>query len=290
MPELVALEERRIAVYRISAGAPEEIWQEKLRGYQFVALELYDADADGKAEIYVGQKHGNTGRTDVYRHQDGHVVKRGEIKGVFVRQNGGALYAQRYGFGKPFAGPIMEIKYDIAANVVTKIRDLKDGPYNVLGMGIGASRMAYLDHNDRLTITDRTGQMIWRGTNPLGGSTQDLVSGNGREKVKLQKKIMFEDFDGSGGEDLLVVKNELNPFWGFVGPFGGNKYKKGKFVIYTDRPGGWDVLKETREFEGYVSDYEYARVGGPNKQLSVCLVTPAGREKFKSRIIVVREL
>ena len=59
---------------------------------------------------------------------------------------------------------------------------------------------------------------------------------------------------------------------------------------YTDRPGGWDVLKETREFEGYVSDYEYARVGGPNKQLSVCLVTPAGREKFKSRIIVVREL
>src|SRR3989338_8255178 len=69
MPELVALEERRIAVYRISAGAPEEIWQEKLRGYQFVALELYDADADGKAEIYVGQKHGNTGRTDVYRHR-----------------------------------------------------------------------------------------------------------------------------------------------------------------------------------------------------------------------------
>lgn len=288
--DLAAIELRKIALYRISAGTPEEIWSATIRGFQYVTLELFDVDADGKMEILVGQKQGNTSKTEVYIYQGGHVTKRGEIKGVFVRQNGNSLFAQRYGFAKPFAGPVMEIKYDAATNSVTKIRDAFDGPADVVGLGIGQNRMAYLDFDDRLTITDRTGLAIWRGTNPLGGSTQELSSGNGRETEKLHKKIMFEDFDGNGVEDVLVVKNELNPFWGVAGIFGGAKFKNGKFLIYTDRPGGYDVWKETREFEGYVSDYEFTPVGHPAKQLSLCLVTAAGREKFKSRIVVLREL
>lgn len=290
LPDLVTLQERKVTAYRAPSGTLEEIWSQTIKGFQYVAIELFDADGDGKAEIYVGQKLGNSARTDVYRHKDGHISKCGDIKGVFVRENGGALYAQRYGFAKPFAGPVMEIRYDPNGNSVAKIREIKEGPYNVIGLGIGKNRMAYLDYNDRLTIMDRSGQSVWRGTNPLGGSTQELPSGNGHEKEKLQKKIVFDDFDGNGAEDLVVVKNELNPFWGVAGIFGGAKYKNGKFMIYTDRPGGWDVLKETREFEGYVSDYAYAKVGGRDKQLSLCLVTPAGREKFKSRIIVLREL
>lgn len=290
VPDLAVLEERRVTAYRTAGGTLEEIWKETIKGFQYVNIELYDADGDAKAEIFVGVKLSNVARTDVYRHKDGRVAKRGEMKGVFVRQNGDDLFAQRYGFAKPFTGPIIEIKFDPEKNMITKIRDIKEGSYNLLGMGIGKNRMAYLDFNDRLTITDRTGLPVWRGTNPLGGSTQELASGNGREKEKVQKKIMFSDFDGNGVEDLLVVKNELNPFWGVAGIFGGAKYKNGKFMIYTDRPGGWDVLKETREFEGYVSDYEYSKVGGAHKQLSLCLVTSAGKEKFKSRIIVLREL
>ncbi len=288
--ELVAMELRKLSVYRIVSGVPEAIWTESIRGFQYIVLEIHDADGDGKQELYVGQKLGNVARTDVYRMRDGRVLKAGEIKGVFVRQIGEDLYAQRYGFAKPFAGPIMEIRYDPNANVVTKVRDLADGAYNILAVGIGKSRMAYLDFNDRLTIVDRSGQMVWRGTNALGGGTHDLVSGNGREKEEMQKKIMFDDFDGNASEDLLVVKNELNPFWGVTGLVGGAKYKNGKFMIYTDRPGGYDVLKETREFEGYVTDYEFGRVGGADRQLSLCLVSAAGRQKFKSRIIVLREL
>lgn len=290
LADLVALEERRVSAYRTAGGTPDPMWSETIKGFQYVSLELYDADGDGQVEIYVSQKLGNTARTDVYAHKGGHVSKLGQIKGVFVRQIGDGFYAQRYGFGKPFAGPVMEIKYDPGANAVSKLRDVKEGPYNVLGMGIGKSRMAFLDFNDRLTITDRDGNPVWRGTQPLGGSTQELPSGNGREKERLKKKIVFGDFDGNGVDDLLVVKNELNPFWGVAGIFGGAKFKNGKFIIYTDRPGGWDVLKETREFEGYVSDYEFTKVGGTEKQLSLCLVSAAGREKFKSRIIVLREL
>lgn len=290
LADLVVMEEHKVTLYDISSGPPAEVWSESIKGFLFVSVELFDADGDGREEIFVGEKLGNVAHTRVYRHKDGRVVKTGDIKGVFVRQNADGLYAQRYGFGKPFVGPVMEIRYDPASNTVTKVKDISDGPYNVLGMGIGKTRMAYLDFNDRLTITDRTGLAIWRGTNALGGSTQELVSGNGREKEKIQKKIMFDDFDGDNAEDLLVIKNELNPLWGLGSLIGAGKYKNGKFMIYTWRPGGYDVLKETREFEGYVSDYEYTVVGGHHKQLSLCLVTAAGREKFKSRILVLREL
>lgn len=290
VPDLVALEVRKVTLFRVSGGAPEQVWSTTLSAFQYVNLEVYDADGDGRSEIYAGEKQGNVARTNVYEWRDGRVDKRGEIKGVFVRQNGDALFAQRYGFAKPFAGPVMEIKYSPTTNTVTKIRDAYDGPANVLGLGVGKLRMAFLDFNDRLSIMDRTGQVIWRGTLALGGATNELLSGNGREKEKLQKKITFDDFNGDGTEDILVVKNELNPFWGVAGIMGGAKYKNGKFLIYTDRPGGYDILKETREFEGYVTDYEYTPVGGRERQLSLCLVSSAGRQKFKSRIIVLREL
>lgn len=288
--DLVTLEPRRVTVYSVASGVPEKQWSETIKGFLYVALEVFDSDGDGASEMFVGQKLGNVGRTDIYRYKDGHYVKAGEIKGFFVRGSGASLYAQKYGFAKPFGGQIVEVKYDPGTNSVSKLRDVFDGPANVLGLGVGKDRMAYLDFNDRLTITDRTGQPVWRGTTPLGGSTQELTSGNGRETEKLKKKITFDDFDGNNIEDVLVIKNELNPFWGVTGILGGSKYQNGKFVIYTDRPGGWDVLKETRDFEGYVSDYEYTVVGSREKQLSLCLVTSVGRDKWKSKILVLREL
>ncbi len=290
VPDLATLELRKVKLYRVMGGKTQEIWSETLKGFQYVNLELFDADGDGKEEIFIGQKQGNTARTDVYQYKDGHLNKRGEMKGVFVRQNADALYAQHYGFAKPFSGPVMEVKYNPATNAVTQVRDVYEGPANVLGLGIGKTRMAFLDYNDRLSITDRSSLIVWRGVQPLGGSTQEIVSGNGREKEKIQKKIMFDDFEGNGTEELLVVKNDLNPLWGVTGIIGGGKFRNGKFVIYADHPGGYDVVKETREFEGYISDFEYTKVGGFDRQLSLCIVAPAGRQKFKSRIIVLREL
>ncbi|MBI4179654.1 hypothetical protein HY522_09570 [bacterium] len=292
VPELAALEEHKVSLYRTIGGALESFWSETLDGFRYINLELFDADGDGSVELFVSRKEGNVSRTAVFSYQNGQVTKSGEIKNYFVRQSGDALYAQRFGFAKPFVGPTVEVTYSPADNRLTKVRDVYEGSpqANCLGMGIGKNRLAYLDHNDRLNITDRSGSPVWRGTKALGGSTQNLESGNGKEKIKIQKKIMFDDFDGDGTEDLLVVQNELNPLWGMTGVFGGLRFKNGKFLIFSDRPGGYDVLKETREFEGYVSDYEYTRVGGPDKQLSLCLVISAGREKFKSRIIVLRQL
>ncbi|MCP4020556.1 MAG: hypothetical protein GY729_01830 [Desulfobacteraceae bacterium] len=125
----------------------------------------------------------------------------------------------------------------------------------------GKTEYVGLNKYGRLTIFSETGAIEWEGNEKHGGSghyfllPRNDTDGSFRERVYLQPRVIFYDFDSKDNQELVVIKNqELGG-----GSFGRIKrFYKGNIQVLSWNGIALSPLFQTQSVQGWISDIAIA--------------------------------
>jgi len=299
-----------IYIYAFDKGTSRQIWaQPDKRGNNIIALDAADINGNGKAEIFVTNYYGGRLTSYVLEYKGGDFVRVWDKVGLFFRVlplgEGGKdqLYAQKSGTDKLFTPPIRQYVWSGGS--------YKEGPILVsldnltlYGFTIGdvfndgSRNLVLIDQGDRLQVYDLEGHRRYRSTDHYGGSEASLEFrplgaaaspnvGDPAETIVLQGRVYLQTSRSDGKKDLILWKNI--PSAGYL--FKNLKlYERSK--LYDLR---WDGLSfqtvwESREMDGYISDYSLVDLDGDGQLELVALLVQSRLLETPRTTIVVYKL
>jgi TolB-like protein len=185
------------------------------------------------------------------------------------------LLGQKGGFNKVFSGPVYVLQWNNGGYTAEEPQRLPDWA-TVYGLTFGdvlndgRKLFVTLTKNDTLSILDQDGKEEWTGSDTYGGSNVYLLAPG--EKIEaqkpgqlidptafggvyLQQRIFIADLDKDNQNEVIVVKNQ-DASRGLLRRY--RKYTGGNFEALIWDNVGLRGKWKTRNFSGYISDYDVA--------------------------------
>ncbi len=267
-----------------------------------VGVDAADINGNGIAEIFISATNvqKNAAQSVVLEFAGGKYIPLLENSPWFYRvvhkspQNP-ALLGQRISLSDPFSGSVVELewkggRYEAGRTVSNKARG------NLMGYALGDVKnngerlpLAY-DRFDHIQILGKAGEVLWKGSDKLGGSTLYFTLPKeepGTENIRyLPMRLVAHDINKQGKTVVVAAKNhEL--VGGVLERF--RVYTKGQFQFLSWDGLGLSTVQETRTFSGFVRDFFIGDFDADGKEeLVAAVVTKEGSIAFtepKSAVI-----
>lgn len=270
---------------------------------QIVSMLAADLDGNGVAEIYISAVSGTRPLAMAVEWQADRFAylfqnQRFYIKPVAVPGRGLVLAGQYAGLGSPFEDGIFELSLVDGQLVKGESLPVPAG-INVFSFaladldGDGASEVITLDDNDRLSVLQAGGKLLWQSDDFFGGSLRYLggnVMGARRsggdknpvmeqadrsqDKTYIPTRIIIADINNDNLPDVVVNKN-LSTASRVLKNM--KSYPSGEIHGLVWSGIGLSELWRTKKIDGYVASYDFRRpVGADQAQLYVGLIMNSG--------------
>jgi len=279
--EVVYAGEHEAAVYRYAEGAFLKVADIALEPRRIcIGLDVADINGNGRAEIFV------TARTEKYTtgsyvlEWDGTAYKTiYDEPGWYYRvlwhpqTDRHMLYGQMGSAREVVRGPVWRLTWVNGAYRPQEKILLPDGA-SVFGFaagnltGDGATETIAFIRNNLLQLSTASGREEWTSPEPYGGSYTWLITTEEYRKKQresrsepdplpmelfyLPQRVLLSDFDRNGKTEVLVVKNE-DVTKGVMSRL--RSYREGHFESLSWDNVGMRTAWRTRNFSGYISDY-----------------------------------
>ncbi len=176
----------------------------------FIWVDLYDLDADGKDELVATTKRSQTVVSRIYKYRGGKLVK--ELQGNhFLRVIDGVLYGQKYVKGQGYGGQLFRVNWGIQAEGDwPQVLELPEG-VNIYDFSFVRGEddqrviIAYDDFG-HLNLYDEEGKNIWRSRESYGDSVFAF-----QKKARSPVNIKPEDNTVTiHSQDVWTVKRKIH--------------------------------------------------------------------------------
>ncbi len=288
----------RITIFAVEGRAFRQIWSSEGQSWErhnnIRALDAADINGDGVAEIFVSNYFADAAGSFVLEFQKGEWVRTWRNADLFFRvmpdgQGRPVLYAQRVGREKMFDGGVRIYTADNGRYRPQSQPKLPRGTY-IYNFAVGD-----LDNTGSpqvVQISDSHTLRLWSGgklrseptENFGGGQSIDFfgVSMTGQafdaalesagERYYIHPRLVIADVSGDGKRELVAVRNtDSASIFKHI-----DLYQKSKIVALQWAATGFQVVWETPDLEGYVSDIFFGDLGdGGDRVLVFALVRPA---------------
>ena len=153
----------------------------------------------------------------------------------------------------------------------------------------GERLTALYSFNNRLRVLDNEMNLRWESDELFGGgavamAVQDTSDSEQTNHLYLEPRILFQDINGDGVDELLAVRNsEISRHL-----FSGLKsYTKGQIVVL--RPGqlGFSELYATEKASGYISDFSLVDTDSDMQPELVYTMVTKGKSLFSTKLSYV---
>ena len=197
------------------------------RGESFLKVSAGDADRNGRAEIYLVSRYGDTARTSILEwggkfkrtlRESGHFQVVSGLDGkkdmLLFQDSGmgnffiGGIYLMNYGGGKPARQKQLNLPKGAQFYTITPYDLNKDGSLEFIGLGPP-------DFGDKgyLYVWDRNGEALWRNDEKIGGTNNVIEFGKTitgddvQPRSYMNSRVVVTDIDGDGKNEVLAVKS-----------------------------------------------------------------------------------
>jgi TolB-like protein len=237
----------------------------------YIGVDVADINANGFAEIFITSfNKQKNGLSSLVVEFDGEKFETIVEKSAFyyrvaeIPDRGKILLGQKNRSGSPFGGNIFEMIWQ--KNEYVPEKQIKTPRHiNLLGFSLGnllndgrEIAAAYRDDN-RIVVAAPSGDVIWKGAEPYGGSSLyyagDLDSrGEVEHKIYLPMRILVRNKAAGGKSEVIAVKNyEIMR----------SKWERRHFTDAHIESFTWDGLGlvtnwKTRKFAGHIRDFAVA--------------------------------
>jgi FG-GAP-like repeat len=268
-----------------------------------IGVDVVDVDGNQRAEIFVTRKRRDDRIDSSVLEWNGHAYEELQsglkwfFRAVPDQQHRMMLLGQKQGHVNSFrTGPtgrnlfepeIYRFKREQGAytpgNALNHPKDINIywlGSGDV--MGTDSLQTVLLGPKDILTLISGDGTEEWSSSEPYGGSNVYLdtqaggvnVNSNETDRHFLSQRVHVRDMNGDTRDDVIVSRNK---------DAGGRlfkkfrNYKNGSVTVLSWQETNLEIVWETKEHAGYISDtwmVDVTRDGKP--ELAYCLVTHSG--------------
>ncbi|MBI4496269.1 MAG: VCBS repeat-containing protein [Deltaproteobacteria bacterium] len=282
--EVALIDDRNLYLYRFEDEFKLIKKIEGRRDDLLMAVDVFDIDRDGKAEIFVSNVRDD--QLSSFIVTSGSRVAADGLDWFFrvVRwgDRGQLLLGQKKGRDEGLIGPIYELGWD--GKKVKELRQAKI-PKGLTVDGLtpftheGRTDFVYIDSSDyRLKIADAKGKVLWRSRDSFGTDNRfrvkDLASEDdqGDDIAYVNVRIIPR------GNELFVLRNEspVGQFFKRV-----RYYTKGEVQRLVWTGAMFMESWKSQEISGYLADFHFQKGPGQDQQLVVAVALP--KESFFSR-------
>ena len=284
--EVAIIDDRNLRIYRWEQKEFKLL--QKIDGGkfdQYLAVDVADADKDGKAEIFVTNIQEQRLASFVVAHKDGafRIVSSGLdwfMRAVDWGEKGTVLLGQKKGYQVGFEGPIYEMGWD-----GKKYKEIRKANlpkiFSIYGfipfIHDGKTDYLFIDSDFALKIMNEKGKVVWKGRDDYGSNNAILV-----KPLVVGPGLKFEDADELAfvnvrvlrrGNDILIIRNisATGQFLKRTKP-----YTKGEVQVLTWTGAMFMPAWKSQEIPGYLADFQLQDVDGEKgKELVVAVNLPS---------------
>ena len=305
----------RIYLYAFTGRAFQLLWQSPdTSGNHIIGLDIADINGNGAGEIFVTNYFNEQLTSYVLEKRGTQMVRIWDRVPLFFRVlalgPGGTdqLFAQPRGTDSLFGGPILQYVWQAGRYVAGPPLPLP-GKYPLYGLavadldGTGARDILLVDGSDYLKVYDAKGKLKYQTGEHFGGTENTVRFGDealrtrggsgsaGTERidnVPIYSRIFVRDGKEPGKKEKEVIVWRNIPSVGYFVK-DARLYTKGKVFSLGWDGTGFQTNWETREFDGYISDYYVGGLGdGEDEVLLVGLVRGLFSLRRSSNILMYR--
>ena len=292
---------KRISIYAVQGKAFRLLWSSKDQSWEghhdILALDAADINGNGVAEIFVTSYYGGEPNSFVLEFQKGEWVRTWTNVDLFFRvlpdgQDRPVLYAQRVGQEKLFPKGVRSY---VAQNGHYERKAEPKLPRGTYIYNFAVGDVQNTGRKQVVQINDSRRLRLWSG-GKLKSEPSDLFGGGGvtvdfepssirdnaianagddeemTERRYVHPRLLITDVTGDGKQELVAVRNMQTGTTIFEHlAF----YNKSKMVALQWGPTGFQIVWETPELEGYITDLFFGELGdGQGRVLIFALVRP----------------
>jgi TolB-like protein len=296
--EVVIMDNHNLYIFKYD-GEKLSLFQKIETGsqYNFLTLDVADANRNGVAEIVVTAVVEDDLRSFILEYEEGKFRKITERAGWFYRvldhpKEGPTLMGQQMGGEGVPAGPIYKF--------VWKKNSFQKGdkmPFprktKIFGLALVNVRskdtidMLTLDDSDRLKMFSLDGKFSWSSGDQFGQSEnsydtkkkKDDLYGFGQigatSRVYLHGRIILKDLQGDGLNEVVINKNNVSSLSSLSDKI--RSFTSGEIYSLVWNGKTFAVNWRTRKIDGYISDYQIKDVDNDGEEdLVVAIVDSPG--------------
>lgn len=296
--ETLVLSGSNLEIFRRDPNGFTLISENKLEnsvGINYLFVDAYDVDKDGKKEILITginrkQLHP---ASYVYKYDKGTMVKIIGPESYFIRavetSAGPILLGQKVkGSGeKKMNARVVELKLGPGGNSLA--RGEKTFPFadNVFGIAFGdfmndnTETIAVLDLDGLISIHSPNGESLHESSDVYGGTPAYIEYKGARynkddgyvlSRIFLQQRIFAADIDGDGKTNLIVVKN-IDDTSGYLART--RLFTKCFVDVLLWNELGFESRDKSQNISGYIADYTVADMNNDGKdEIVFAVVSP----------------
>jgi hypothetical protein len=256
-----------------------------------LTVDVADIDGNGKAEIFLGMRNERYfPRTYVYEWDGVAFLQRAELSYWYFRVNRQPgtgkpiLYGQRGSSREVFSGPVYRMAW-MNGTYEPQDKIVLPGEGSVFGFAYGdvthdgVEDIVSFTKDDLLRLSTAGGREEWTSSEPYGGNKHFLITPDeykDGQKLKryesdplpmevtfLHQRILMTDLNKDGRNEVLVVQNE-DITGGLMSRT--RAYREGRFECMDWDNVGLRALWRTRNFSGYISDYNMGDFDNDGKE------------------------
>jgi len=290
--EVVFASENEASVYRLKNNGFLKVADIEMPPQMVcLAVDVADINGNGRAEIYLTLRSDNYHPRAAILEWDGtafqtiHTAPYWYLRVVRDPRTGRAmLYGQKGGSRTILAGPVYTMAWIngvIQPQSAIKLPD--EG--SVFGFAYGdmthdgVEDSLTFTHDDELQLSSASGREEWTSVEKYGGKYTWLITAEEyRQSQKLSRtfidplpdklffipqRIIMTDFDQDGRNEALVVQNQ-DSTRGIMSRM--RSYQEGRFECLAWDNVGLRTLWRTRNFSGYISDYNLGDIDNDGKE------------------------
>lgn len=290
--EVISTDGRFVVVWRVGLGEGGGNLVEVGRydgglGATFILIGAADLDGDGRAEVLVTDKPGNTVRSMVLKWDGNRFQRIWRESGMMIRtlrvRGEDRIYAQDLGHHTVFDGPVWRLRWngrsfdEEASGLPSKVTLLDFAPMEPTGL------LVSIDFEEHLRLYDAGGTSLWRSPDEYDGSDVEIQARAPNVVERPRRGIAAHDVDGDGVDEIVVVQHRRRGTSGSIRIGRRWGFESGRLVIFARDRSSLVEKGRTREWNGAIRGLSIGDVRGLGPEAVYASVEGGGPFDFGAR-------